>query len=194
VIVSRFATLLILAFGAGATMAMETISGAWKFLLAIGAGTGLVYILRWYWWRINAWSEISAMIASFVISIFLQFGLNLGTEDPNNFSLVMIITVAGSTVIWLLVTFLTQPEPEQVLVNFYKKVKPAGIFWKVVYQKHNLEESKDNLGISIRDSVYGVVLVYCALFGIGKKTRRSGGVDRNVGKIHKQTWMESCLQ
>jgi solute:Na+ symporter, SSS family len=168
VLISRISTVLILALGALATMSMETISGAWKFLLAIGAGTGSVYILRWYWWRINAWSEISAMIASFVISVFLQFGLNLSTDDPNNFSLVMIITVLGSTIIWLTVTFLTQPESDEVLVKFYKKVRPAGKLWSKIYTEYQLESSKDSLPVSLRDWIYGVVLVYSFLFGLGK--------------------------
>ena len=149
-------------------MSMETISGAWKFLLAIGAGTGAVYILRWYWWRINAWSEISAMIASFVISMFLQFGLELSTDDPNNFSLVMIITVVGSSIVWITVTFLTQPETDEVLVKFYKKVRPAGKLWAKIYKKYQLETSNDSLPVALRDWIYGVILVYSFLFGLGK--------------------------
>ncbi len=168
VFVSRLATILILLLGALATMAMDTISGAWKFLMAIGAGTGAVYILRWYWWRINAWSEISAMIASFVISTFLQFGLNLTTDDPNNFSIVMIITVLGSSAVWLTVTFLTSPEKDEVLVKFYKKVKPAGRLWKAVYEKHHLASSDESLSVSLRDWILGVFLVYSFLFGLGK--------------------------
>jgi SSS family transporter len=168
VLVSRISTVIILFMGAIATMSMETISGAWKFLLAIGAGTGSVYILRWYWWRINAWSEISAMIASFVISVFLQFGLNLSTDDPNNFSLVMIITVLGSSVVWLTVTFLTQPESDEVLVKFYKKVRPAGKLWAKIYTKYQLESSTDSIPVALRDWIYGVILVYSFLFGLGK--------------------------
>ncbi len=168
VMISRISTVLILGLGALATMSMETISGAWKFLLAIGAGTGAVYILRWYWWRINAWSEISAMIASFVISIFLQFGLDLSTDDPNNFSLVMIITVVGSSIVWITVTFLTQPETDEVLVKFYKKVRPAGMLWAKIYNEYQLETSKDSLPVALRDWIYGVILVYCFLFGLGK--------------------------
>jgi len=168
VMISRISTVLILGLGALATMSMETISGAWKFLLAIGAGTGAVYILRWYWWRINAWSEISAMIASFVISVFLQFGLQMSTDDPNNFSLVMIITVVGSSIVWITVTFLTQPETDEVLVKFYKKVRPAGKLWAKIYNEYQLEASNDSLPVALRDWIYGVVLVYSFLFGLGK--------------------------
>jgi SSS family solute:Na+ symporter len=158
---------LIVVMGALTTMAMDSISGAWKFLMAIGAGTGLVFILRWYWWRINAWSEISAMIASFVISAFLQVGLGMSAQDPQQFSLLMLITVIGSTLIWLTVTFLTAPEEEALLVAFYKKVKPAGRLWQRIYEPNRLEISKDSLGLSLRAWIVGVVFVYCFLFALG---------------------------
>jgi len=167
VLVSRLSTLLILIMGVIATMSMETISGAWKFLMAIGAGTGLVYILRWYWWRINAWSEISAMIASFVLSMYLQFGLDISPDDPAQFSLLMLLTVLGSTIVWISVTYLTSPENDDVLIQFYKKVKPAGRLWKKVYQKHNLVQSNDSLNVLLRDWILGVILIYCFLFSVG---------------------------
>jgi len=168
VFVSRIATVLILIFGAIATMLMDSISGAWKFLLALGAGTGLVYILRWYWWRINAWSEISAMLTSLIVSIFLQYNLHLSTEDPHEFSLVMLITVCVSTAVWICVTFLTKPEHEEVLIEFYKKVRPAGTLWRAVYEKHNLEVSKDSPKVLFKDWILGIILVYSFLFGLGK--------------------------
>jgi Na+/proline symporter len=167
VLVSRLSTLLILFMGALTTMSMDTISGAWKFLMAIGAGTGLVYILRWYWWRINAWSEISAMLASFIISMVLQFGMDISPDDPDQFALLMILTVLGSSAVWITVTFLTSPEDDDVLVKFYNKVKPAGRLWKKVYQKHNLVKSEDSLNVSLRDWVLGVILIYCFLFAVG---------------------------
>jgi Na+/proline symporter len=167
VMVSRLSTLVILLLGAITTMFMETISGAWKFLMAIGAGTGLVYILRWYWWRINAWSEISAMITSLVLSIFLQFGLGISPDDPEQFSLLMLYTVLGSSLVWISVTFLTSPEKDDVLIKFYNRVKPGGRLWKKVYQKHGLEQSKDLLSVSLRDWILGVILIYCFLFSVG---------------------------
>jgi len=167
VMVSRFSTLLILLLGAFTTMFMDTISGAWKLLMAIGAGTGLVYILRWYWWRINAWSEISAMIASFVISIVLQFGFGLSADDPNHFSLLMILTVVGSSAVWITVTFLTAPEKDDVLIKFYTRVRPAGILWKKIYSNYNLPLSEDSLSVSLRDWILGILFIYCFLFSIG---------------------------
>jgi Na+/proline symporter len=167
VLVSRLSTLLILFMGAIKTMSMDTISGAWKFLMAIGAGTGLVYILRWYWWRINAWSEISAMLVSFILSMFLQFGMGISSDEPDQFAMLMILTVLGSSAVWITVTFLTSPEEDDVLVKFYKRVKPAGRLWKKVYQKHNLDQSEDSLEVSLRDWILGIILIYCFLFAVG---------------------------
>jgi Na+/proline symporter len=167
ILVSRLATLVILFLGVLTTMAMDTISGAWKFLMAIGAGTGLVYILRWYWWRINAWSEISAMLASFIISLTLQFIFGISTDDPDGFSLLMILTVSGSTLIWVTVTLLTAPEEDVILVSFYNTVKPAGRLWKKIYAGHNLKPSADNLGVSFRDWLLGIIFIYSFLFSTG---------------------------
>src|SRR3989475_8130228 len=97
------------------TLNIGTVEGAWKFLLAIGAGTGLVYLLRWYWWRVNAWSEVSAMIAAFVLSMGLQWGAGLDPDRPRSFAFLMLLTVAGTTAIWLLVTHLTPAEPMEHL-------------------------------------------------------------------------------
>ena len=107
------------------TYFLTSIEGAWRFLLAIGAGTGLVLILRWYWWRINAWSEISAMVASLVVSVALWFGAGLNPDDPEQWAWIMLATVGVSTVVWLVVTFLTPPEEERVLRGFYLKVRPG---------------------------------------------------------------------
>ena len=88
------------------TANLDSIAGAWKLLLVTGAGTGGVLLLRWYWWRINAWSEVSAMISAFVVSVTLQLGFGMNTDKPVDFAWLMIITVAITTVVWLAVTFL----------------------------------------------------------------------------------------
>ncbi|HUS61454.1 MAG TPA: hypothetical protein VMY34_04600, partial [Acidimicrobiales bacterium] len=132
--VSRLTTVLLFLASIAVTAQRQSVEGAWKFLLAIGAGTGLVLILRWYWWRINAWSEISAMIASFVVSL-VAIGTvkpRFAADDPNGDAWVMLITVAVSTVIWLGVTFATKPEPDATLDSFYQRVRPGGPGWAVV--------------------------------------------------------------
>ena len=113
---SQVATVFLTIVSAILTYYMDSIAGAWKLLIVTGAGTGTVLILRWYWWRINAWSEVSAMIAAFVVSITLQLGFGLDSDDPYGFAYIMLITVGITTVVWLATTFLTAPEPMDTLV------------------------------------------------------------------------------
>src|SRR5256714_922851 len=128
VTMSRSATVFLFLASVFVTMNLQTVEGAWKFLLAIGSGTGLVLILRWYWWRINAWSEISAMIASLVVSVtaIALIKGRLPDGDLRADAWVMLVTVAVSTVVWLGVTFATKPEPDRVLEAFYRRVGPGG--------------------------------------------------------------------
>ncbi len=148
---ARWATVGLVFAGALVTAQMDTIAGAWKFLLALGAGTGGVYILRWFWWRINAWSEISAMLASFLISVFLQFGLDLDTTDGAVFAKVMLITVVGSSIVWIVVTLLTAPENEETLLKFYRKIRPGGNGWKPIAQKAPELKTDNSLGRDLLD-------------------------------------------
>ena len=168
VLIARITTVALVIAGALVTSQMNTIAGAWKFLLALGAGTGAVYILRWFWWRINAWTEISAMIASFVVSLFLQFAVGMDTTDPNAFAQVMLITVLVSTVVWLSVTFLTQPESEETLLIFYKKIRPGGRLWKPIAKLAPDVKVDYGLGWNLLDWAAGITLIYSALFGVGK--------------------------
>jgi Na+/proline symporter len=165
---ARITTVFLVVAGSLVTSQMSSIAGAWKFLLALGAGTGAVYILRWFWWRINAWSEISAMSASFVVSIFLQSVLDLDTKDPAIFARVMLITVICSTVVWVFVTFLTQPENEQTLIKFYKKIRPGGSMWKPIAKLAPEVKADSGLLWNLLDWAAGILLIYSALFGVGK--------------------------
>ncbi|MCK5454643.1 MAG: sodium:proline symporter, partial [Calditrichia bacterium] len=165
--VARLTTVGLVFAGGIVTLQMETIAGAWKFLLALGAGTGSVYILRWFWWRINAWSEISAMIASFVVAIFLQFVLGMDTGNAATFAKVMLITVISSSAVWLTVTFLTQPDNESTLLNFYEKVHPGGSLWKPIAKKSSVEGDR-GLIWNLVDWMVGIILIYSTLFGVGK--------------------------
>src|SRR2546425_11374191 len=111
---------------------MDSIGGAWKVLIVTGAGTGGVLLLRWYWWRINAWSEVAAMVCAAVVSITLQLGFHYDTDQPKQFALIMITTVAITTVVWLAVTYLTKPEPRETLVAFYRRTRPSRAGWAPV--------------------------------------------------------------
>ncbi|MDE0083290.1 MAG: Na+:solute symporter [Gammaproteobacteria bacterium] len=167
--VSRAATLVLMLASLVVTYFMSSIEGAWRFLLAIGAGTGLVLILRWYWWRINAWSEIAAMVASLVVSLVLWFGAGLDPDDPGQWAGIMIVTVACSTAVWLAVTFLTRPEPDEVLEGFYRRVRPGGPGWSTVSRRLGFGREEIEGGtLNWTNWVAGVVAVYTALFGTGK--------------------------
>jgi SSS family solute:Na+ symporter len=97
----------------------------WDMVVNIGAGTGAVYLLRWYWWRINAWSEISSMATAAVVSITLKFASPFAASDPNQFAKNLVLTVIITTVVWVATTLLTQPEPESKLLEFYRRVRPG---------------------------------------------------------------------
>ncbi|HEV2022878.1 MAG TPA: sodium:proline symporter, partial [Terriglobales bacterium] len=182
---SRWASVLVTVIAGVATYYMQSIEGAWKFLLAIGAGAGLVFILRWFWWRINAWSEVSAMSAAAVSSLFLQSSWAGGVvellrgfdpllpagaleaSNPHGFAWLMTLTTGFTTVTWITVTFLTPPEPKEKLREFFLRVRPAALGWKPILKPED-EASKQSLGWSAADWVAGCALVYCALFGIGR--------------------------
>ena len=162
--VGRLATLVMMVISGGVTYFIGSVEGAWKFLLAIGAGTGLVYLLRWYWWRINAWSEVSAMAAALVVSLAAQAWFGLSAEDPRGFAVLLLTTTAITTVVWLAVTYATAPEPATTLRAFYARVRPGGLGWRAVVP----EAGRDGrLGAGLVQWVIGCVVVYLGLFGIG---------------------------
>ncbi|MFL5635623.1 MAG: sodium:solute symporter family transporter, partial [Gemmatimonadaceae bacterium] len=171
VTMSRLATVFLFLASALVTMQLQTIEGAWKFLLALGSGTGLVLILRWYWWRINAWSEISAMVASFVVSLaaIATIKPRFPDGDLRGDAWVMLVTVAISTVVWLGVTFATKPEPDRVLEAFYRRVRPGGPGWETVSTRAGFgRESIPGGALAWTNWIAGIVAVYSSLFGIGK--------------------------
>jgi Na+/proline symporter len=165
---SQVATLALMAASTLATYYQESIAGAWKFLLSIGAGTGSVFILRWFWWRINAWSEVTAMAASFAVSLVLQFGVGLDANDPRQFAWTVLLTVACSTAAWLTVTLLTPAEPRPTLLAFYRRVQPSAALWgPIAREASDVEPRRDALW-NLLDWAAGCVMVYMALFGVGR--------------------------
>ncbi|HET6977420.1 MAG TPA: sodium:solute symporter family protein [Pyrinomonadaceae bacterium] len=170
VISSQVVTVLLMIASLIVTFYMESIGGAWKLLLVTGAGTGTVLLLRWFWWRINAWSEVSAMITAAIVSIFLQVGLKLDSDNPSQFAYIMLITVGVTSVIWIVVTMMTSPEPEAKLIAFYRRVRPEGPGWNGIAARAGLAEShaKGRLSLQFVNWILGVALIYGSLFGIGK--------------------------
>lgn len=161
VLVSRVATFLTMAASIGVMTVMDTISGAWSFVMEAGAGLGLVLILRWYWWRVSAWSEIAAMIAPFIGYAYVRFCTTL--QFPESLFLI----VSWTTVVWIGVTFLTKPTDMLTLKAFFTRVHPGGAWKPVAIQLPSVKQDA-GLGKLVVDWVAGIVLVYNMLFGLGK--------------------------
>jgi SSS family solute:Na+ symporter len=168
VLASMIATVFLTLVSAVVTSYLDSIAGAWKLLLVTGAGTGGVLLLRWYWWRINAWSEVSAMLSAFVVSVALQTVWHFDTDKPTDFAWLMIVTVAITTAVWLTVTFLTAPEPRETLVAFYRRTRPSAAGWRPIARlAPEIQPSRDGL-VNLLDWAAGCMLIYGVLFGTGK--------------------------
>jgi solute:Na+ symporter, SSS family len=169
VIASRAATVTLMLLSLVVMALLSSVEQGWKILISLGAGTGLVYILRWYWWRINAWSEISAMIASFIAAVVLHLlGVNAADTSSGDYALAMLVSVGVATVTWVTVTLLTPPEPDPVLDTFYRRVRPGGPGWRHVAQRLGYQNDRIPGGaLSWINWVAGVVAVYSSLFGLG---------------------------
>ena len=178
VAVGRLSTVILMVLSAILALAMQNAMQIFDMLLLFGAGTGLIFILRWFWWRINAWTEISAMFASGILSIFLkatplgEFFFNTETgilPDWGEIPFVMIIT----TIIWVTATFMTQPESKEVLRSFYKKIQPGGPGWAKVVEEAKQDNTEIDMGekwsvpSGILAMLLGVVLIYTIMFATG---------------------------
>lgn len=140
---------------------LNTISGAWEFIINASAGMGLVLILRWFWWRINAWTEIVSMIAPLVI---YPIALSFGMESP----ITLYPTVIGTTIIWLVTAYVTKPTEEKKLYEFYKKIHPGGWGWKKFSAKYPEIKSDSGYPRLFVNWICGVVLVYSMLYAVGR--------------------------
>ena len=172
VFASRVATLIIVLLSIVVTYYMTRITTGWELVMALGAGTGLVYILRWYWWRVNAWSEIAAMTSALVVSLSLGQILedipDYHPGTPLGFAVQILLTVGITTVVWLVATFLTKPEPMEKLISFYRHVHPAGTWWRPVARAAGIPERTGEVWPNVLNWLLGIVLIYSILFGIGE--------------------------
>ena len=159
--ISRVCTIALMLVSAIVTFYLESIRQAWEFVLESGAGIGLVLILRWYWWRVNAWSEISAMVGAAVGYAALKIFTAVA------FPYTLLVVVAWTTVCWLVVTMLTAPEPDSHLIEFYKRTHPDGPGWKRIAAAAG-GPAPGPIGGLLLDWLAGVALVYAVLFGIGE--------------------------
>jgi Na+/proline symporter len=161
-----FTVLLILVSGYVAGQ-LTSIRQGWQIVLNLGIGTGAVYILRWYWWRINAWSEISAMSVAALITLALSRFQFAGNEAVV-FAKTSLITALGTTISWLIATFATRPEPEPTLIAFYRRIHPSIYGWKNIAMKAPELAPVRDLSSNALDWVLGSAFIYATLFGIGK--------------------------
>ena len=188
VAVSRAATIVLFLLSIAVTSQLNSVEKAWRVLIGLGAGTGLVYMLRWYWWRINAWSEIGAMVASGVIYSWLSGALGqllawigvVGAADAltpgfvrsagaNTDAVILLATVGVTTVTWIVATFATKPEPQAILESFYRRVRPGGPGWARISEQLGYGREPIPGGrMAFVNWIAGVVAVYATLFGIGK--------------------------
>jgi hypothetical protein len=166
--ISRLATVLLVIASAYVSAQLASIRSGWEFVLEIGAGTGGVYLLRWYWWRINAWSEISAMATAMVATVVLRVIAPFSGTAPVVFAKTALTTTALTTLVWVVVTLVTAAEPEQVLVSFYRKVHPHVSGWKPVARLTPDIPPTHDLGRNLIAWALGCSMVYLALFGLGR--------------------------
>jgi hypothetical protein len=147
------------------TLVLQDAREGFNLLLSVGAGTGLLYLLRWYWWRINAWSEIAAMASSFLLALALFLASRAGFRMDAHVSLVL--TVAATTAAWVVVTWLTPATSHDRLIAFYRLARPAGPGWAAIRRAAGNVPASDSPGIAITGWIGGCLLVYGALFGSG---------------------------
>lgn len=156
--VSRITVVILAVIGFVVSMFIESISGVWEFIFECGAGLGLLLILRWFWWRINGWSEIAATVAPFFGYAIAKFGLNLAFPDS------FFITVGFTVLAWVSVMFLTPPESDEVLSSFYNRIKPTGS-----WGKYKTEEGPKFQLLRLAVCwISAVTMTYCLLFAMGK--------------------------
>ena len=161
----RLVTALLMIAAGSLTLILQSARASFDLLLSIGAGTGLLYLLRWFWWRINAWSEIAAMASSFLLAVGILVLQRLGHVLPSHVTL--LVTVAATTVVWLVATWLTPPADAETLARFYRRVRPAGPGWARVRAACGGLAPADDLGAAFAGTVASCVSVYSALFGVG---------------------------
>ncbi len=168
--VARISTVVLIVLASVVALWLENAFQAFQILLQIGAGTGLVFLLRWFWWRVNVWSELSAMVISFLVALYFQFvheALGFHAWHPSG---ELVAGVGITTVGWLAVTFLTPPADKETLQSFYEKIRPMGRGWRKVVRVDAVQGEGgegENLAAGLLAWFLGCLTVYAALFGTG---------------------------
>jgi Na+/proline symporter len=170
VMVGRLAT-IVLFFSAGALVfVLDTAKDSFDIILQVGAGTGLLYLVRWFWWRVNAWCEVNAMVSSFVFSILILVLRKFGIVIPTHYAL--ILTVVVTTVSWMLTAYLGPQTDREKLIAFYKKVRPFGPGWRSIRREAGITEAEakatcESFPVAIVGWVSGSLTIWSALFTVG---------------------------
>jgi len=165
--VGRGVTVALMSLAALVALWLDHAMQAFQILLQIGAGTGLIFLLRWYWWRINAWGEIAAMLISFLLAVYLHFGHARLGFAPLHPTVALVIGVMVTTFGWLAVTFLTPPTDRAVLQSFYDRIRPAPAGWRRAVDTSGREDGGGDIAASFLAWFLGCVAVYATLFGTG---------------------------
>jgi len=161
ILVSRISMGLLLIVAVIISKNLDSVAGAWKFLLTFASGAGLTWVIRWFWWRVNAWTEFSGMVASGITASYIHF------YHPDwLYSSKLFVTVLISTITWVSVTFATKPVKREVLIDFVKLVRPGYFGWKNIYSLTNIEPH-NFLSQGIKLSLLGIVAFFSFNFGIG---------------------------
>jgi solute:Na+ symporter, SSS family len=170
VMVGRIATVGLYVFAALLSLTLQSSQEAFEVLISIGAGTGLLYLLRWFWWRINAWTEVVAMISSFAISVVFFAMRKTGHAPP--FAHTVLYSVALTTICWLVAAYVTPPTTRERLISFYRKVHPSGPGWRVIREAAGVTEAEgalhsDRIGQATLGWIAGCLTIWSSLFAIG---------------------------
>ena len=171
VLVGRISTVFLMILAGFVALELNDALDAFQILLQIGAGTGSIFLLRWFWWRVNAYSEITGMSVSFLVAIYFHsiheriFGFTFESHYE------LVLSVFITTLSWILVTLLTKPTENSRLFEFYKKIKPYGIGWNKFLKNNNIDvknkELKESPMSDLLSMFLGIVIVYSGLFGTG---------------------------
>ena len=161
----RVVTAALMVAAGGFTLLLDTARTSFDLLLSVGAGTGLLYLLRWFWWRINAWSEIAAMLSSFVLAAALFIAQRRGFTVPSHVSLTFLVVTTSA--IWIATAYLTRPTDRETLHRFYRLARPGGPGWRRIREECPDAAAPDSLTLAFAAWAAGVILVYGALFGSG---------------------------
>jgi len=166
----RVVTILLFLASSGMVYLLDTAKDAFDIILQVGAGTGLLYLIRWFWWRVNAWAEVTAMVSSFLISIALLVLRKLGVDFSTHIAL--LLTIAFTTVCWLVAVYFGPQTDRATLVAFYKKVRPFGPGWARVRQEAGVSEEEarathENIPLALLGWVAGCTTIWSSLFAVG---------------------------